>query len=383
MADDKKLEAIQDEIKLLKGEVKNSLASVRDYLLNMELPSSEFSTILAALGGDGTQKVTIDGSIANALGNKAAEAVAGGEDVETTEETIEDDLDQPADDDDLIDVEEPSEEETETITEEGDGHQNAGDLADGSATSPEDMLEQEAFDEPDNLEEFDESEGIDESEDIDESDELEGDEGMDDLEEFDEQDDETAENDSETPEEEEQPVDYERTSTATADEAKDTIPKVNMLANLITWISRAKKEIGTEQLPVFLEVYGISGHLSSELKEIILHLAEISADRPDGINDAEIWGQSMLSLHGILTGGDAPLHPVIPTVSEAESEEETPEEEIIEVDKAKESPVKLKLVFPNGDGKSKEFCIDLNPEEDTDDSSNNKNGNKNKKKKKK
>jgi hypothetical protein len=40
--------------------------------------------------------------------------------------------------------------------------------------------------------------------------------------------------------------------------------------------------------------------------------------------------------------------------------------------KPKESPVKLKLVFPNGDGKAKEFCIDFNPEEDNDGSSNNK-----------
>ena len=53
MAVDKKLETLQEEIKLLKGEVKSSLASVRDYLLNMELPSSEFSTILAALNADG------------------------------------------------------------------------------------------------------------------------------------------------------------------------------------------------------------------------------------------------------------------------------------------------------------------------------------------
>ncbi|MBN1177347.1 MAG: hypothetical protein JXA51_06665 [Dehalococcoidales bacterium] len=377
MAEEKRLEAIQDEIRLLKGEVKQSLASVRDYLLNMELPSSEFSTILAALGGDGTQKVTIDGSIANALGNKAAEAVAGGEDVETTEETFEDELEQPAEDDDLIDVEEPDEEETETITEDDHDQEQGGSHGDGSVASQEEALEEEAFNEPDNLGEF---EGLDGSEDIEESegiDELEG------LDEQDEVDDELTEDDSETPEEEEHPVDYERTGTATAEEEKDAIPKVNMLANLITWISRAKKEIGTEQLPVFLEVYGISGHLSPELKEIILHLAEISADRSDGVNAAEVWGQSMLSLHGILTGGDAPLHPVIPSLSEAESEEEPQEEEIIEVDKARESPVKLKLVFPNGDGKNKEFCIDLNPEENTDNSSNNKNGNKNKKKKKK
>ena len=56
---DKKLAALQDEIKLLKGEVKQSLASVRDYLLNMELPSAEISTILQALGAEGEQRVTV------------------------------------------------------------------------------------------------------------------------------------------------------------------------------------------------------------------------------------------------------------------------------------------------------------------------------------
>jgi hypothetical protein len=74
----------------------------------------------------------------------------------------------------------------------------------------------------------------------------------------------------------------------------------------------------------------------------------------------------MLTLHGILTGGDAPLHPLMPFWTTAVSEEQPAEEEIIEVDKAKEAPVKLKLVFPNSDGKNKEFCIDLNPEADSE-----------------
>jgi len=347
MAEDKKIETIQDEIKLLKGEVKQSLVSVRDYLLNMELPSSEFSTILAALGGDGHQKVTIDGSIANALGNKAAEAIAEAEEgVGTTEEII-DESEEPSEDDNLIDVEEPEEEDSEMVEDsEPTGH-SKDILDDNSRLSPEDTLEDEAFNEPDEL---GESEGLDELDELGES------EGLDEPE-------------SERFIEEEQPVDYERTITATADEVNTAIPKVNMMANLITWISRAKKEIGEDQLPVFLEVYGISGHLSPELKEVIIHLAEIAAERPDGIGNAEVWSQSMLSLHGILTGGDAPLHPVIPSLNEAISEEEPAEEEVIEVDKSKESPVKLKLVFPNGDGKNKEFCIDFNPDEDNDDSS--------------
>jgi len=362
MAEDKKIETIQDEIKLLKGEVKQSLVSVRDYLLNMELPSSEFSTILAALGGDGHQKVTIDGSIANALGNKAAEAIAEAEEgVGTTEEII-DESEEPSEDDNLIDVEEPEEEDSEMVEDsEPTGH-SKDILDDNSRLSPEDTLEDEAFNEPDEL---GESEGLDELGELGEAGELGelGEAGE--LGELDE----AGEPESERFIEEEQPVDYERTITATADEVNTAIPKVNMMANLITWISRAKKEIGEDQLPVFLEVYGISGHLSPELKEVIIHLAEIAAERPDGIGNAEVWSQSMLSLHGILTGGDAPLHPVIPSLNEAISEEEPAEEEVIEVDKSKESPVKLKLVFPNGDGKNKEFCIDFNPDEDNDDSS--------------
>ena len=67
MVEEKRLDNLQDEIKLLKAEVKNSLASVRDYLLNMELPSSEFSTILAALAGDDAnpQKMNVDSRVSD------------------------------------------------------------------------------------------------------------------------------------------------------------------------------------------------------------------------------------------------------------------------------------------------------------------------------
>jgi hypothetical protein len=53
---------------------------------------------------------------------------------------------------------------------------------------------------------------------------------------------------------------------------------------------------------------------------------------------------------------------VTPSYSEAKKEVHANEEEIIEVDKSQEVPVKLKLVLPNGDGKGREFCIDLTPE---------------------
>jgi hypothetical protein len=134
-----------------------------------------------------------------------------------------------------------------------------------------------------------------------------------------------------------------------------------MLANLINWVAKAKKEIGDEQLSTFLEVYGVTGHLTPELKEVIIHLSEITKES-DAITEADLWSQSMLALHGILTGGDAPLHPAIPTWNNAAEEEALAEEEIIEIDKSKEKPVKLKLVFPNGNGQDKEFCINLTPD---------------------
>ncbi|MHB8104928.1 MAG: hypothetical protein ACYDG5_05240, partial [Dehalococcoidales bacterium] len=142
------------------------------------------------------------------------------------------------------------------------------------------------------------------------------------------------------------------------------IPKVNMIANLISWVARAKQDIGYEELPSFLEVYGISGHLSPELKDVILRLAEIAKDLPDNAADSGIWSQSILSLHGILTGGDAPLNPVIPSWVDVNNETDAQlEEEIIEINKAKEKSAKLKLVLPDENGKSKEFCINLTPDE--------------------
>jgi hypothetical protein len=344
MAENKRLETLQEEIKLLKGELKNSLSSVRDYLLSMELPSSEFSTMLAALNPDNpAPTMTMSGSLDDGKKEEVAAPAAEAEPEESIEETT-DQLDVPSDES-LLDVEEPGEELTQELP----------DLADETALeeeamSPDDMMlsdeEMPEEQEPEPTEEV--SEEIPEEE-------------------------EEMPPESELPAEEEQPMDNDQTVAEIrpyVNEVSQSIPKVNMLANLISWVAKAKKEIGYEQLPTFLEVYGISGYLSPELRETILHLAEITDERPDAVTDADIWSQSILSLHGILTGGDTPLHPVIPPAEEIE--EELPEDEVIEVDKSKDKPVKLKLVFPSADGKEKEFCIDLTPEEDNHNSSNGK-----------
>ncbi len=164
-------------------------------------------------------------------------------------------------------------------------------------------------------------------------------------------------------EEEQEPIAQEEPlmETENTEEMNLSVPKVNMLANLINWVARANKEIGKDNIETFLEVYGISGHLSQELKEVILRLSEITEHETDISANTEIWSQAMLLLHGILTGGDAPLHPSIPVWN---SDEKLVEEEIIEVDKPKDNSVKLKLVLPDEDGENKEFCINLTPEAD-------------------
>ncbi len=322
MSDDKRLDTLQEEIKLMKGELKQSLASVRDYLLNMELPASEISSILSELSED-EQKVTMRGN----LGTPPAEEKPPEDELTETEEQQATEDEETPEGDDLLDLEEPeepteeAEEEAETTPEDTLTEEEEEPETEDTLTAPDD----EIFGEPEDA--------------VEPEPEISAEE--------------------EQPVQEEQPMPYENT----ADEASLSVPKVNMLANLINWVARANKEIGRDQLPTFLEVYGISGHLTPELKEVILQLADITASEPDIASDTEIWSQAMLLLHGILTGGDAPLHPAQPAWNNQDNAEKTPvEEEIIEVDKSKDKTLKLKLVLPDEDGEDKEFCINLTPE---------------------
>jgi hypothetical protein len=315
MGGDKKLETMQEELKLLKGELKQSLASVRDYLLNMELPASEFSNILEALDSGEGQKVTMSGSLGTPEETRPPE--------ETKQEVVESAPETLAEDENLIDVEGPLADESRVLEAENLGDQEEETVLEETALARDESGEES---QPEVPYEGEEAPGLDS--------------GLPLLD----------ENQA-----------YERA----ADEATLATPKVNMLANLIPWVARAKKEIGYDQLPTLLEVYGISGHLSPELKEIIIQLAQITAEKPEVANDPQLWSQAMLSLHGILTGGDAPLHPVLPFLTE--TDEETPleeEEEEPEEETPLDSGIKLKLIFPHGEGKSKEYCINLTPEEE-------------------
>ena len=391
MESDKTLDTLEEEVKLMKGELKQTLASVRDYLLNMELPTAEFSTILAALGNGAEQRITMRGSFSappegGGPGEGAPGPVEEPSPEEAEEESLEPESELSSEEEESLEPEselsseeeeslepesELSSEKEETYGPEGPFRakselpqgdellsQDEGFEPEAELLSPEDALEagEEAFEEA-GEEAFEEAgeEALEEAgeEAFEEAGEEAGEYGE--L-------DESPVPESELSVEEEQPMEYEKINA----EVSRSTPKVNLLANLINWVARAKKEIGHEQIPVFLEVYGISGHLAPELKEAILHLSEIASEQSEDARTAEIWSQSMLSLHGILTGGNAPLYPIKPSWNDAGSEIEPSEEEIIEVDKSKDKPVKLKLVFPNGEGESKEFCVELTPEANKD-----------------
>lgn len=224
----------------------------------------------------------------------------------------------------------------------------------------------------------------------------------------------------------------------------NTTPQVNMLANLIRWSAEARREIGMAQLPVFLDVYATSGHLTEEMKESILHLAEVAVE-PDAneitggssnvineqiticmeigsatgdipaeirtrirrlselilkqttySNKADIWSQMMLKLHGILINSGSPAQPISFAKSKVKEEsaveknavkdvqlegggveeeddadffnednfsevtvdiEEEPEEQDILPPARNVRPAKLRLVMPVGDGGEQELDL--------------------------
>jgi len=366
MESDKSLETLEEELKLMKGELKQSLTSVRDYLLNMELPSSEFATIIAALGGDGVQKMTMKGSFSSPTDSGLGRSPQKEKEESTIEEPVEELAPEETEEESLEPESELSpEEEDLTSPDESFGTESGFPPEEEDLMNPDEPFGTESAMSP-------EDELISQGEDLgpeaglfsEDEDEEAGE--LDELGEPDEQD-ELLTPESELTVEEEQQMEHEKIY---AEVSQSTTPKVNLLANLINWVARAKKEIGYEQMTTFLEVYGISGHLSSELKEVILHLSDITSEQPEDANTAEVWSQSMLSLHGILTGGDAPLHPLKPSWNDGGSEIQLSEDEATEaeVNEPKDMPLKLKLVFPNGDGKSKEFCVDLSPSPDNNES---------------
>lgn len=298
---DERVATLEEEFKLIKGELKQTLSSVREYLMETGLPDSEYSTIMAAIaGGAERQQVEMKGDLSTPRQKEAPEM----EEEEIVEEIP----------DDETSVDEPPADEA----------QEDGEVAESEAEA-----------------------------------EQEGEEEI--AEEV------TGETEGELSQEEEMAEQLMEPQTAYARLGKGVIqstPRVNLLANLIRWVANARKEIGSEQLSTFLEVYGICGHLTPELKEVILRLAEVAQPQLAEAGAADIWSGLLLELHGILTGGDAPAHPVKPfwsdskvgvPLSEAAVKAEAAEPE------PKEEPFKLKLVLTDSSGKDREFGLNLSP----------------------
>ncbi len=224
--------------------------------------------------------------------------------------------------------------------------------------------------------------------------------------------------DSESEDDEEEEADETRKSGA-----QPVASQVNLLANLIRWVSKARKEIGTEQLPVFLDVYATTGTLTQETRDTILHLAKMAVDpmteagpaekksliteeiaicmEISGFsghlppefrekvrrltelliqqsvygNTANVWSQLLLELHGILNGGGSPLQPLTLTKNgqsevdqdradfsdeESEDREEISDEfeEMEEVPASKYvKPARLRLVLPANNGREQELDL--------------------------
>jgi len=145
-------------------------------------------------------------------------------------------------------------------------------------------------------------------------------------------------------------------------ETMTSMSQVNLLANLIRWVALAKRDVGTDQLAVFLETYAICGQLPPELKTSILRLAEVIDARSIDEDRADTWSRLLLELHGILTGGGTPPRPPESLWQVNEEIDEQAEASSTETEKREEEQVKLRLVLPTGsDGAEKEFNITLTP----------------------
>ena len=342
---DNRVQTLEEEFKLIKGELKQTLAGVRDYLMESGLPDSEYSTIMAAMmgggGGGGTQRVEMKGDLKMPAREQPQEE-------EVVEEVIEE---EPADElveeepqeDEWVEEEEPAAElaspgeqtEDELYADE----EPADEMIDEAPVEKDHMFADEAPVVKDDL--FADEAGL-------AKDDLFANEApvmKDDL----------YANESGLAE---QPAGRGRYIS----DVSMSVPRIDLLANLIRWVANAKAKIGNEQLAIFLEVYGISGHLTPELKEVIMQLAETTEPQTTEATTADLWSRLILELHGILTGGDAPLHPIRPSWHDVGKEAQPSEPEIQaekDMEKPNDKPFKLKLVVTDNDGADKEFFLDL------------------------
>jgi hypothetical protein len=78
---------------------------------------------------------------------------------------------------------------------------------------------------------------------------------------------------------------------------------MNLLSNLVYWVALAKQKVGEQRLKDILELYIKSGHSRPELRDLLLHISNLVDAAPVSVspNTGE-WVDLMFHLHGILTG---------------------------------------------------------------------------------
>ncbi len=311
-----RVEVLEREFKLIKGELKGTLTSVRDYLMSFKMPPPGNSKLLSAIDADDTQTVVISGAMSHSSDVSYTESPKVTKDAGTGHSAA-----QPG---------KLSEGVVRQAAEPG-ANPSRGESPPSMGGYQPSVEEVEPAEPPVNYSGGEAGPGRIKGEAPGRVDD------MDVLEE------------------------------RLRQETTQSTPRVNLLSNIIRWVAYAKREIGEEQLASFLEVYGISGHLSPELQEVILHLIEITEPNSGETSSAEIWSRLILELHGILTGGDAPAYALRPFWNSGTPEPLPDEVEVAEAvpkESTEEIPLKLKLVFTSTDGSEKEFSVDLSPEVD-------------------
>lgn len=179
--------------------------------------------------------------------------------------------------------------------------------------------------------------------------------------------------------------------------------EINPLVNLISWLARVKKELGKEGLASLLDVYSFSAPISPDLRGNILKLSAIIFDKvreeervsdlsqrikyrlsltferysasgqlPDGLKEAvfrafddsvlpadnditDTWERLLLELNGILAGNEALFAHLKP----AGGDKKAQEEDVVKKQEKEAQPLKLKLVLPSNGGGEKEFFLNL------------------------
>lgn len=318
MAIESKVETLEGELKLMKGEVKEALTGVRDFLLNLKFPLPD-----AGISLDGDGSLAIKGGLELNSNDGAARALAQLPEGSARNRAPSEPVNQNRAYAPAPEREPPARSEPVSIIREVPQYQSLEPPVAPARKSEEPKADAKPVNQALSPVKIDTRPA------------------------------ENRANNSQSRNQEEETM---------KEDAVTRVPPVNLLANLIRWVSVARNEFGTECLRTFLEVYAISDNLSSEMKEVILHLADVAV-QTSGSDDAcaDTWSRLMLELHGILSGGGTPLKPEGKFwQDEPEKKELAAVEESVAVpiENKEERGVRLKLIVPAGNGGDKEFNID-------------------------